>query len=130
MQRAHPQKEISPHPQYALHLNCIALAIIIVGCLQMVGFLLENRTLRGLGAASSISPLPKVFSAVNQYETYAAEFTIFYELAGNTVAQIITPAFYQQLRGPYNRRNVYGAALAYAPVLPEKIWKTVQHKTV
>jgi hypothetical protein len=22
------------------------------------------------------------------------------------------------MRGPYNRRNVYGAALAYAPVLP------------
>ncbi|MCH8924403.1 MAG: hypothetical protein IIA67_14790, partial [Planctomycetes bacterium] len=29
----------------------------------------------------------------------------------------LTPEVSSQLRGPYNRRNVYGAALAYGPVL-------------
>jgi hypothetical protein len=30
---------------------------------------------------------------------------------------LLTPEVYGQVRGPYNRRNVYGAALAYGPVL-------------
>jgi len=29
----------------------------------------------------------------------------------------LTPELYRNLRGPYNRRNVYGAALSYGPVL-------------
>ncbi|MGH7152260.1 MAG: hypothetical protein ACREIU_16255, partial [Planctomycetota bacterium] len=29
----------------------------------------------------------------------------------------ITPEVYGRLRGPYNRRNLYGAALAFGPVL-------------
>ena len=29
----------------------------------------------------------------------------------------LTPEVYARLRGPYNRRNVYGAVLAYGPVL-------------
>ena len=115
----------SQQSRHVLRLNLVALAILVVGCLQMAGFVLENRILRGLGAASGASPLPKVFSAVNNYETFAADFTILYELAGKSNEIAVTPAFYQRLKGPYNRRNVYGAALAYAPVLPEKIWKTV-----
>lgn len=118
-------KKDSQRSRHVLRLNLVALAILAVGCLQMAGFVLENRILRGLGAASGASPLPKVFSAVNDYETFAADFTILYELAGKSNEIAVTPAFYQRLKGPYNRRNVYGAALAYAPVLPEKIWKTV-----
>ena len=32
---------------------------------------------------------------------------------------------YSRLAGPYNRRNVYGAALSYAPRLPEELWQPV-----
>ena len=29
----------------------------------------------------------------------------------------LTPALYSKLQGPYNRRNAYGAVVAYGPVL-------------
>jgi hypothetical protein len=29
----------------------------------------------------------------------------------------LTPELYSRIQGPYNRRNVFGAALSYAPVL-------------
>ncbi|MCH2198656.1 MAG: hypothetical protein MK081_07715 [Flavobacteriales bacterium] len=29
------------------------------------------------------------------------------------------------LEGPYNRRNVYDAAISYGPVLPDSIWSAV-----
>jgi hypothetical protein len=33
----------------------------------------------------------------------------------------LTPEVYARMRGPYNRRNVYGAALSYAPVIPPEL---------
>jgi sterol desaturase/sphingolipid hydroxylase (fatty acid hydroxylase superfamily) len=32
---------------------------------------------------------------------------------------------YAKMRGPYNRRNVYGAALSFGPKLPEPMWRNV-----
>ena len=39
------------------------------------------------------------------------------DAGGVTRAVELTPEVYGRLRGPYNRRNVYGAALAFGPVL-------------
>lgn len=106
--------------------NYAALALAVVGCLQMAGYLTGNRVLRGVGAATAISPLPKVFSDVDGLETFASEFTIRYRDArGTTIERRITPELYGQLTGPYNRRNVYGAALSYAPRLPRPLWEAV-----
>lgn len=92
----------------------------------MVGDALGISWLKGLGVASGFAPLPKVFSDVDGHETFAAEFT-FVENSeeGGTTRNTITPELYGRLRGPYNRRNVYGAALSYAPRLPEEVWRPV-----
>jgi hypothetical protein len=67
-----------------------------------------------------------VFSDVDGLETFASEFTLHYRLADGRPASLrITPEVYGRLGGPYNRRNVYGAALSYAPRLPERLWTTV-----
>jgi hypothetical protein len=84
-----------------------------LGLMQMAGDLTGLRALKGIAAASGASPAPKVFSAVQGLETYSTRFY----LAGTEM----TPAIYARIRGPYNRRNVYGAALAYAPVLPDEL---------
>ncbi len=91
-----------------------AALLVILGTSQIAGDLLKFIPLRGIGAASSASPAPKVFSAVQGLETYSTRFYI--EWPGHRVE--VTPKIYSRLRGPYNRRNVYGAALAYAPVIP------------
>ena len=119
-----------PAPEHAsqrrvLATNLAALALLALGLTQLAGHVSGLRLLRGLGAASAASPLPKVFSDVRGLETYASEFTIRYELGGGTASIPLTPERYQRLTGPYNRRNVYGAALSYGPRLPEPLWESV-----
>jgi len=103
-----------------------ALSLAVIGCMQMAGYVTGSRFLRGVGAATAASPLPKVFSDVDGLETFASEFTVRYRDAHGTIRETrITPELYGHLAGPYNRRNVYGAALSYAPRLPGALWESV-----
>jgi hypothetical protein len=91
--------------------------LLAVGLAQMAGDVLHILPLKGVAAATAASPAPKVFSAVQGLETYSTRF--FLDLGGRRVE--LTPELYSRMNGPYNRRNVYGAALAYAPVLPPSL---------
>ncbi|HYI11966.1 MAG TPA: hypothetical protein VEK57_23120 [Thermoanaerobaculia bacterium] len=91
-----------------------AIFLAVLGVAQMAGDLLGLLPLKGIAAATGASPAPKVFSAVQGLETYSTRF--FLDLGHERVE--LTPELYARIRGPYNRRNVYGAALAYGPVLP------------
>jgi hypothetical protein len=84
----------------------------------MAGDLCGLPVLRGIGAATVASPAPKVFSAVRGFETYSARFSLEWTSHDGAAHSLeLTPEVYARLAGPYNRRNVYGAALAYGPVL-------------
>jgi hypothetical protein len=75
-------------------------------------------SLKGFAAATAASPAPKVFSAVGKLETYSVQFVLEWtDGAGKQHARQLDSELYQRLRGPYNRRNVYGAVLAFGPVL-------------
>lgn len=91
-----------------------AACLAVLGVAQMAGDLLGFVPLKAIAAATGASPAPKVFSAVQGLETYSTRF--FLDLGHERVE--LTPELYARIRGPYNRRNVYGAALAYGPVLP------------
>jgi hypothetical protein len=103
--------------------------LVILGLLQMSGDLLEQyvnapigRAMKGVGAATTASPAPKVFSSVRGLETYSTRFYVEWtDRTGVEHSLLLTPEIYGRIRGPYNRRNVYGAALAYAPVLPPSL---------
>ncbi len=93
-------------------------ALLVLGLAQMTGDVLGWRALRGLAAATAASPAPKVFSAVNGLETYSTVFSIEWtDAAGTEQSLELTPEVYARLRGPYNRRNAFGAIVAYGPVL-------------
>jgi hypothetical protein len=92
--------------------------LLAVGLAQMIGDLAGIPALRGIAAATAASPAPKVFSSVSGLETYSSRFTIEWtDEQGREQDLAVTAERYAGVRGPYNRRNVYGAALAYAPVL-------------
>ena len=101
----------------------LAISIILtIGTFQIVGHALHLPLLKGLGTMSGISPYPKVFCEAKGYEPFAATFTLIGEDAEGLTHKIpLTAERYAQLSGPYKRRNVYGAALAYAPRLPEEL---------
>jgi hypothetical protein len=101
-------------------------SVLAVGLLQMAGDVLGIRVMKGIGAASAASPFPKVFCDVKGLETFASTFTLHVETtSGESKSIEITPALYAKLDGPYNRRNAYGAALSYAPRLPEPLWRAI-----
>jgi hypothetical protein len=103
-------------------MNKAAAGLLIVGLLQMTGDFLGLPVLRGIGAATCASPAPKVFSAVRGFETYSTRFFIDWKDQEGIDHELeLTPELYARVRGPYNRRNVYGAALAYGPVLPAEL---------
>lgn len=115
-----------PPPRCPKWIGWCSLLILLIGCLQFAGYLLNVPALRGIGAACGFAPYTKVFSDVDGFETFAAEFSlVLSDPSGAETSIEVTPEFYQKLRGPYNRRNVYGAALSYAPRLPEELWTSV-----
>jgi len=106
--------------------NAAAFALIGVGLLQMLGEVCGSRALRGLGAATAAAPFPKVFCDVAGLEGFASTFTLIGQMrSGVLFEKPITPQVYSRLRGSYNRRNAYGAALSFAPRLPEPMWQSV-----
>ena len=95
-----------------------ALFLLLLGLLTMTGDLAGLELLKGIGAATAASPAPKVFAAVQGYETYSTRFFLeWQDHEGREHSLELTPAIYSRIRGPYNRRNVFGAVLAYGPVL-------------
>ncbi len=106
--------------------NRAGLALFVLALVQIVGDVAGWRPLVGLGAAWGISPRPKVFSDVDGLEPFSSTFAfVWRDENGEAKRMEITPEVYSRLAGPYNRRNVYGAALSYAPRLPEELWRPV-----
>lgn len=95
-----------------------AALLVAIGCLQILGDLSGQTVVKAVGAALHASPAPKVFTAQNGFETYSSKFYIdWQDREGVRHSLELTPQVYRGLRGPYNRRNAYGAAISYAPVL-------------
>ena len=94
------------------------LALVLgLGCLQMLGWALEDPALQSAGKATVASPLPLVFSTHEGLETFAQEFSI--EIRHGEEVQTITldAERYQSLTGSYNRRNTYGALFSHGALL-------------
>ncbi len=101
------------------------IALLVVALAQMIGDVAGWRPLVGVAAAWGVSPRPKVFSDVEGLETFSSSFAFVWRDENDEKRLEITPEVYSRLKGPYNRRNVYGAALAYAPRLSEELWQPV-----
>lgn len=94
------------------------LILFLIGCLQMIGATVGSSTLKGIGLASVASPLPLVFSHFRSIETFAADFQLRLKNKDKIIYDTpINSALYSKLKGPYNRRNIYGAVFAYGPAL-------------
>jgi hypothetical protein len=103
-----------------------AVVLGLLGLSQMAGDLFGVRTLKGIGAASAMAPCPKVFCDVNGLEGFTSTFILRLTGRDGCLHEIeITPQLYARLKGPYNRRNAYGAAISFAPKLPSNLWQSV-----
>lgn len=95
-----------------------ALVLVLIGCVHMAADVAGFDGLKAIANATQASPAMKVFTSHEEYETFSPQFEIRYRgIDGEARVLPLTPAAYGRLEGPYNRRNAYGAALAYSPVL-------------
>jgi hypothetical protein len=95
-------------------------AVLFVGSLQILGWALELPAIQRVGQATAASPLPLVFSLHRGWESFSPRFAIDLRFADGSMEHVpIDPAAYSRLPGPYNRRNVFGAVLAFGPLLDE-----------
>ncbi len=95
--------------------------LILLGLLQAIGHVFNSQKIKGLGLLTAASPLPIVFTEVKGVETFASDFYLVWEEENNQKDSLkITSKIYSKLKGPYNRRNVYGAVISYGPVLPKE----------
>jgi hypothetical protein len=103
-----------------------AAILVVLGLLAMVGDALREdsrtagagRALVGFATATCASPAPRVFAAVEGLETCSTRIAIEWTGRDGALRSLeLTPELYSRIRGPYVRRNVYGAALAHAPLL-------------
>ncbi len=97
---------------------CIPFFLIGIGLSQIIGDILQIKALNGLALAVNSSPAPKVFCTADSLETFSSQFLIEWkDIAGDQHSVFLTPEMASKMKGPYNRRNVYGAILSYGPIL-------------
>lgn len=96
---------------------CVTVLLSAVGCGQMLADVLGLPRLKAAMQLSQLSPAMKVFTAHRGFETFASRFFIE-RIDGNRIDLVeLNRSRYVRLEGPYNRRNVYGAAFSYGPLL-------------
>lgn len=95
-----------------------ATFLLTIGLIQMGGDLCGLQKIKGLAAAWGASPCPKVFTTINGLETFSSRYFLSWKNENQETVQIeITKDLAKHLKGPYNRRNVYGALLSHGPIL-------------
>jgi hypothetical protein len=95
-----------------------AVALIALAVAQPIADIAAMPRLKAVLAATQVAPAMKVFTAQQGFETYASRYFISWREPDGRAQRIeLTPQIYGRMQGPYNRRNVYGAALSYGPVL-------------
>lgn len=93
-------------------------ALLALGLAQMLADAAGSLELKAIAAATAASPAPKVFTAVRGYEPLSTTFQLeWVDASGEPRSAPVDAERVAGLRGPYNRRNVYGAALAFGPAL-------------
>jgi hypothetical protein len=94
------------------------LFLLALGLLQMGAAALGLARLQGVALATAASPAPRVFGSARGLETFSSAFQLeWVDRAGAPHVLALTPERYARVAGPYARRNAYGAAVAYGPVL-------------
>lgn len=95
-----------------------AAVLIALAVAQPIADIAAMPRLKAALAATQAAPAMKVFTAQRGFETYASRYFVSWRESGGELRRVeLTPEIYGRMRGPYNRRNVYGAALSYGPVL-------------
>lgn len=114
-----------PQPAWRRRARTVALAAFaLLGVAHMAGTLLTpiapavGEPLAGIGRLTLASPHPKVFCQAGEHEPFGFAFEVEAVYSdGERERFPIGSDVYSRIPGPYMYRNVYGAMLAFGPLL-------------
>jgi len=94
--------------------------LVIIGCLNTFGYVNNMPKVRGVAFMTVASPLPLVFSVYNGIETFSTMFDLDITFQNDTqIQKTIDHKLYGNMKGPYNRKNVYGVVFSHGPFFKE-----------
>lgn len=96
----------------------MSIFLIIIGMLQITGYVIKSPLLRGLGFSYGASPLPTVFGTVKGVEGFATRHTIhFINKYGAADSLALDKKVFNNLKVSYLLKNAYSIFLAYPHML-------------
>jgi hypothetical protein len=105
----------------------LATLLMGLGCLQSVGYIVQNKFLTRVGYATVASPLPLVFSSYEGVETFATHIDLTLMTSQKNIT-VDLGALYHSIKGSYNRRNAYQVLFTHGPFFTDKTWIQLRHQ--
>jgi hypothetical protein len=101
----------------------LAMALTILGCFQLAGYVFKSRALRGIGFSFGASPYPIVFGTVGGVEGFNTQHSLRYQnINADLVELSLDQSRFREFQGSYLLKNVYAIFLAYPHMLkPEQV---------
>ena len=107
--------------------NLFYFLLLALGLAQVFGKVFQFPSLQQLGYISAASPLPLVFTDIYGYETFASDYELEYTTVSGHKGKItkMDRKYFSALAAPHNLKGTYSIAIAYIPIFPENMIKSV-----
>ena len=110
-----------------MRIKILTLILVTIGLSQILGHILNVRSLISLGRLTGASPFPHVFSSIKGHEYWARAYSIHLFYRDGTTQKIgITSEQFNKIRGNHLIKMSYALSLSLFPILEgigEGIWK-------
>lgn len=104
-------------------LELLSFALVILGLLQIIGFITGSTQIKLLGEALVTSPLPRPFVSIDGYENIG--LNISFEITavnGSKYLKNMDRIYLSKLEGPHKRKIVYINSITRAPRLTRSLY--------
>jgi sterol desaturase/sphingolipid hydroxylase (fatty acid hydroxylase superfamily) len=96
-------------------INWKTYLLLFIGLISTVGYISNTPVIKGIGYATAASPLPLVFSVYNGVETFSTVYNVTVNSSNGIHHMTLNNTMYDKIRGPYNRRNMFGVLFSHGP---------------
>src|SRR5436190_1011346 len=101
----------------------LSVILLMIGSLQIIGYIFRSQTIRGLGFVSGAAPLPIVFSNVKGVDGFDTQHSLIVSsTSGNVDTIALDKKLFSQFNGAFFLKESYSIFLAYSHLFsPEQL---------
>jgi hypothetical protein len=99
----------------------LSIILLVIGSLQIIGYIFGSQTIRGLGFVSGAAPLPIVFSNVKGVDGFDTKHSLIVSsTTGNVDTIALDKKLFSQFSGAFFLKESYSIFLAYSHIFTPK----------